>query len=343
MPNSTVSMGGVERGAVLLMALGEHESAEVLKCMEPKEVQKLVTAMAALSDVSKDQIDSVLIDFIDEIENKTALGIGSDKYVRDILNIALGEEKAEGFIDNILSGSSSIQGLEMLKWMDGSSIAEIMRQEHPQVIAVTLSCLSKDQAAAVLSSLPDQIRSDVIMRIATLDGIQPSARRELNEVIEKQFSANVDFKSSGVGGVKVAAEILNFASPTLGEEILGQIKQIDESLSEDIDNNMFAFEDLIDIDDRGMQDLLREVQSDILIVALKGASEAIKQKIFKNMSQNATEILKDDLEAHKPVRISEVEKMQKEIMVTARRLIEQGTIIRGSGGGGGGGGEDEYI
>lgn len=339
MTDSTVSMGGVERGAVLLMALGEQESAEVLKYMEPKEVQQLITAMSALSDVGKDQINSVLIDFIDEIENKTALGIGSDKYVRDILNMALGEKKAEGFIDNILSGSSS-KGLEMLKWMDGSSIAEVMRQEHPQVIAVTLSSLGRDQAAAVLSGLPDQIRTDVIMRIATLDGIQPSVRQELNEVLEKQFSANVSFKSSGVGGVKVAAEILNFATSSLGEEILGQIKEIDENLSQNIDNNMFAFEDLIDIDDRGMQDLLREVQSDILIVALKGASEAIKEKIFKNMSQNAAEILKDDLETHKPVKISEVEKMQKEIMVTVRRLIEQGTVIRGSGGGGG---EDEYI
>ncbi len=304
--------------------------------MEPKEVQKLVTAMAALSDVGKDQIDSVLIDFIDEIENKTTLGIGSDKYVRDMLCMALGEEKAESFIDNVLSGSGG-KGLNMLKWMDGSSIAEVMRQEHPQVIAVTLSSLNRDQAAEVLSSLPDQIRTDVIMRIATLEGIQPSVRRELDEVLEKQFAANVSFNSSGVGGVKVAAEILNFATSSLGEEILGQIKEIDENLSQNIDSNMFAFEDLVDIDDSGMQNLLREIQSDILIVALKGASEAIKQKVFKNMSKNAAEILKDDLEAHQPVKISEVEKMQNEIMVTVRHLISQGKVVRGSVG------EDQYI
>ncbi|MEA1867520.1 MAG: flagellar motor switch protein FliG [Thermodesulfobacteriota bacterium] len=337
MLNSAVSMGGIERGAVLLMALGQNESAEILKYMEPKEVQKLVTAMAALSDVSKDQIDSVLIDFINEIENKTALSIGSDQYIRDVLYKALGEEKAEGFIDSVLSGSGS-KGLDMLKWMDGSSIAEVMGREHPQVIAVTLSSLSRDQAAAVLSNLPDQIRTDVIMRVATLEGIQPSVRRELNEILEKQFSANVSFKSSGVGGIKAAAEILNYASSSLGEEILGQIKEIDDNLSQDIDDNMFSFEDLVDIDDRGMQNLLREVQSDILIVALKGASEAVKQKIFKNMSENAAEILKDDLETHKPEKVSEVEKMQKEIMVIVRSLIEQGMIARGSGGS-----EDEYI
>ena len=325
-------MSGPDRAAILLMSLGEAEAASVLKHMGPKEVQKVGAAMASLQNISKSQVSTVLDAFVQEVSEQTALGVGSDEYVRNVLVSALGEDKAGGLIDRILLGRNS-KGLEALKWMDPRAVAEIVRLEHPQIIAIVLSYLDPDHAAEVISHLPEKMVSDIVMRIATLDGVQPNALQELDQILERQFSGNSGAKTSTVGGVKPAANIMNFLDSTTEERIMGLIAEQDEELSQKIQDLMFVFDNLIDIDDRGIQMLLREVQTDSLITAMKGADEALKEKIFKNMSKRAAETLRDDLEAKGPVRVSDVEAAQKEILTVARRLADSGEIMLGGGGG----------
>jgi flagellar motor switch protein FliG len=324
----------VERAAILLLSVGEQAAAEVLRHMAPKEVQKIGAAMAQLSSVSKEQVNLVISHFNKEVENQTAVGVGADEYVRKVLVQALGQDKAGAVIDRILLGGNS-KGLEALKWMDPRAVAELIRLEHPQIMAIILSYLDSDQAADVVVHLPEKVRIDVIQRIAALDGIQPSALQELNEIMEKQFTGNAtgNVKSSSVGGLKAAANILNLTEAAKQAEILAKIKEGDEQLAQKIEDLMFVFEDLVDVDDRGIQALLREVSSDSLIVALKGASEAIKEKVFKNMSKRAAEMLRDDLEVRGPVKLSEVEAAQKEILGVARRLADSGELVLGGKGG----------
>ncbi|HQU15085.1 MAG: flagellar motor switch protein FliG [Chromatiales bacterium 21-64-14] len=323
---------GTERAAVLLMALGEQDASEVLKHMGPKEVQKLGSAMASLSVVSRDQVGVVLDEFVNAVENQTALGVGSDDYIRNVLVRALGEDKAGGLIDRILLGRNS-KGLDAMKWMDPRAVSEIIRLEHPQIIAIVLSYLDSDHAAEVLSFLPERIQADVLMRIATLDGIQPNALHELDEIMEKQFEGTANVKSSSVGGINAAAEILNFVATGIEAAIMEQIKEVDQELSQKIEDKMFVFDNLAEVDDRGVQALLREVSSESLVLALKGSDEAVKEKIFKNMSKRASEMLRDDLEAKGPVRLSDVETAQKEILAIARRMAEAGDLALGGKGG----------
>ena len=334
MVENAAKIPGVERAAILLLSLGEAPAAEVLKHMAPKEVQKIGAAMAALTNVSRDQVGAVLENFTRALDNQTAIGIGSDEYIRKMLVQALGQDKAGGVIDRILLGGSS-KGLEALKWMDPRAVAELIRLEHPQIIAIILSYLDSDQAADIIVHLPERARIDVIQRIATLDGIQPSAMQELHEIMEKQFSGQntSNVKSSGVGGLKAAANILNLTEASKQALILAGIKESDEKMAQNVEDLMFVFEDLVEIDDRGIQALLREISSDSLIIALKGADEAMKDKIFKNMSKRAAEMLRDDLEVKPPVRLSEVETAQKEILGVARRLSESGEISLGGKGG----------
>jgi len=326
------SRSGTERAAMLLLTLGEQEAAEVLKHMGAKDVQKVGSAMAQMANVSRDEVSGVLTKFTTVLESQTSLGVGTDDYIRKVLINALGEDKASGVIDRILLGRSS-KGLEALKWMDPRAVAEMVRYEHPQIQAIVLSYLDSDQSAEVLASLPENMRADVLMRIATLDGIQPSALSELDEIMEKQFAGNNGGKSSVLGGVKVAANIVNLMDMTAGTTLMEQVQKSDEALSTRIQDLMFVFDNLIEIDDRGMQELLRQVQSDRLLLALKGADDALKEKIFKNMSQRAAEMLKDDLAAKGPVKLSEVEAAQKEVLAVARRMAEAGTLALGGKGG----------
>lgn len=331
---SASKIPGVERAAILLLTVGEQAAAEVLKHMAPKEVQKIGAAMAQLTNISKDQAHVVIESFNREVDNQTSLGVGSDEYIRKVLVTALGQDKAGAVIDRILLGGNS-KGLEALKWMDPRAVAELIRLEHPQIMAIILSYLDSDQAASVIAHLPDKVRIDVIQRIAALDGIQPSALQELNEIMEKQFTGNAtgNVKSSSVGGLKAAANILNLTESSKQSEIIAKIKEGDEQLAQKIEDLMFVFEDLVEVDDRGIQALLREVSSDSLIIALKGSSEAIKEKVFKNMSKRAAEMLRDDLEVRGPVKVSEVEASQKEILGVARRLADSGELVLGGKGG----------
>jgi flagellar motor switch protein FliG len=331
------TLSGVERAAVFLLSLGEDRASEVLKHMGPKEVQALGAAMADLANVSKSQVTSVLGDFITIAEDQTSLGVGNDEYIRNMLTNALGVDKANGIIDRILFGKNS-KGLEQLKWMDARQTAEMIRVEHPQIIAIILAYLDNDQSAEVLSLLPENMRLDVMMRIASLDGIQPNALSELNDIMEKQFAGDSasSIKSSSVGGVKAAADILNVMETAIENDIMDQMKEIDPDLGQKILDNMFVFANLAELDDRGIQMLLRETSTDNLVTALKGADNALKEKIFKNMSKRAGEMLRDDLEAKGPVRLSEVEEAQKEIIAIARRMTESGEISLGGKG-------DEFV
>ncbi len=330
-PPEEMELSGLESSAILLLTLGEEEAAAVMKHMEPKEVQRLGLAMASLKNVTKEQVTHVVKKFYDIIQSATALGMETDEYIRNVLIKALGEDKASGLIDRILLGGH-IRGLEAFKWMEPRAIAELIRNEHPQIIAIVLSFLEQEQAADVLTFFPEAVRTDVILRIATLEGVQPSAIQELNEIMEKQFSGNTNVKSSSVGGVKTAANILNLLDSSMEQEIMERIKQVDAELGEQIEDLMFVFDNLIDVDDRGIQALLREVNMDTLVIALKGADDALKEKIFRNMSKRAAEMLRDDLEAKGPVRLADVEAAQKEIVAIARRMAENGDIMLGGGG-----------
>ncbi len=327
-----MEISGIERAAILLMSLGEQDAAEVLKHIGPKEVHKVSAAMASLKNVSKEQVNAVLSDFVGTVNNETAIGVGSHDYLKSVLVKALGEDKAGNVIDRVMMGDNA-GGLEQLKWMDPRAILEVIKLEHPQIISVVLSYLDSEQAAEVLALLPEKVRADVLLRIATLDRLQPSALHELNQVIEKQFSGNSHLKSSTVGGIKTAANILNLMDASVEEVIMDQVNEFDPELGEKIQDLMFVFDDLASVDDRGIQALLREISSETLVLALKGADEEIKTKVFNNMSKRAAEMLRDDLEAKGPVRLSEVEGAQKEILAIARRLAESGDIVLGGGGG----------
>ncbi|KRG71067.1 flagellar motor switch protein FliG [Pseudoxanthomonas dokdonensis] len=329
MNNNIPALTGVQRAAVLLLSLGEQDAAEVLKHMNAKEVQKLGIAMATISGISRDQVLQVMDSFGQSLDKQTSLGMGADDYVRNVLVQALGEDKAGSLIDRILLGRNTT-GLDSLKWMDPRAIADLVRNEHPQIIAIVLAHLDSDQAADVLKILPERARADVLLRIATLDGIPPNALNELNEIMERQFAGNQNLKSSNIGGVKVAANILNFMDSGQDQIILGGIAQIDADLGTRIQDLMFVFDNLIDLEDRELQTLLREVANDRLSLALRGADPKVREKITRNMSQRAAQILVEDMEARGPVRLSDVESAQKEILAIVRRLADQGAIALGS-------------
>ncbi len=336
MSEAVQDLNGTQRAAVLLMTIGEERAAEVLKLMGPKEVQRIGSAMATLTNVTKAQVERVLDEFSAVVREQTGFGIGNEDYVRKMLINALGEDKAAGVIDRILLGGSS-KGLEALKWMDPRAVAEVIRLEHPQIIAIVLSYLEPDHAAEVLSLLPERTRPDIVMRIASLDGIQPQALRELDEILERQFSGGNAVQSSSVGGVKTAANILNFVESSAESEIMEMVTEVDTELAERIQDLMFVFDNLKEVDGRGIQTLLREVSSDTLVLALKGADDALKEHIFSNMSKRAAEMLRDDLEARGPVKLSDVEAAQKEILAVARRLADSGDLVLGGKGG------DQYV
>lgn len=331
MAEQATPLDRTERAAVLLMSLGEEEAAEVFRHLDRKEVQRLATAMASMKRVSQEQVDSVFAEFVQEVGTHTALGMDSESYIRRVLVHAIGEEKANSLIDRILLGGN-VQGIETLKWMEPRAVADIIRNEHPQIIAIVLCYLDRDQSAHVLALLNPRTRIDVLMRISTLESLQPAAMRELNEMLEAHTAGSQTGQVAAVGGVKTAAEILNFVESSLESEIMEEIKESDGDLGQRIQDLMFVFENLLEVEDAGIQVLLREASSESLLLALKGADEAMRDKIFRNMSRRAAEMMRDDLEAKGPVRLSEVETAQKEILTIARRLADEGQIQLGGGG-----------
>ena len=326
-----MSEEGLERSAILMLALGQEEAAEVFKYLGPKDVQRLGTAMATLGHLSRDSIEDVLRNFQLETEGRVTLA-DSDEYLRNVLKKALGDDKATHLLDRILQGHDNA-GIESLKWLDAASIADMIRNEHPQIIATILVHLDRDHASEVLQLLPERLRNDVMMRIATLEGVQPMALRELNDVLTKLLSGGDHSKKGALGGVKTAADILNYMGGAVETSVLSNIREHDPELAQRVQDQMFTFDNILELDDRSIQMLLREIQSESLIVALKGTSQEMRDKIFKNMSSRAAETLKEDLEAKGPVRLSEVEAEQKEILKVVRRLADEGQIVIGGKGG----------
>ncbi len=321
----------VESSAILLMSLGEADAAQILKHMGPKEVQKVGVAMAQLRDISKEEVQYVANEFLEAVGGQTGLGIGADEYIRTMLTQALGEEKASSLVDRILIGGNTT-GLDTLKWMEPRAVADVIRYEHPQIQAIVVSYLDPDQSAEVLACLNEKVRLDIMMRVASLESIQPQALQELNNILEKQFSGGSGAQTSRIGGIKRAADIMNFMDRSIEGSLMDSIKDQDPEMGTEIEDLMFVFDNIKDIDDRGIQSLLREVSSDVLVVALKGADDEVRDKIFRNMSKRAGELLKDDLEGKGPVKVSEVESAQKEIITVARRMAEAGEITLGGGG-----------
>jgi flagellar motor switch protein FliG len=328
---------GLQDAAILLMSIGEEQAAEVFKYLTPKEVQKIGEKMAKLQTVAKEKIDVVLNNFQQQAGEQASLVADSNEFVRQVLQKSLGEEKAAFLIDRIIQGKD-ISGIEGLKWMDAVTVAELVRNEHPQIIASILVHLERDHASEILKNLTERTRNDVILRIATLDGIQPNALKELSEVLNKVLAGSDKIKKTQLGGVRAAAEMLNFFNATSEASVIENVKEHDPDLAQKILDEMFTFENLLELDDRAIQLLLREIQTESLVVALKGTDKALQEKIFKNMSQRAAEMLKEELENKGPVRVSEVEASQKEILKTVRRLSDEGQIALG-----GGGSEDAFV
>ncbi len=319
-----------------MLALGANEAAEVMKYLGPREVQKLGAAMSTMKAIQSEELVAVLGEFRSETEKNTSLGLDSDEYIRDVLTKALGDDKAASLLNRIL-GARDASGIESLKWMDAQSVADLVRNEHPQIIATILVHLERDQASEVLDHFTERLRNDCVLRIATLDGVQPAALRELNEVLTKLLTGNENLKKKPMGGIRAAAEILNFFNGENEISVMSNLKSYDNDMAQKIMDEMFVFDNIMDIEDRGIQLLLREVQSESLIIALKGASPDLREKFFKNMSQRAGEMMREDLESKGPVRLSEVEANQKEILQIVRRLADEGQITLG------GKAEDAYV
>lgn len=320
-----------DRAAILLLALGMDRAAMVLKHMTPREVTILGSNMANVGEISIDTMDKVVEDFILAVRSQTALGMDTDEYIRTVLVSALGADKANAILDRILQGGST-KGIEQLKWMDTRAIADMIRMEHPQIVATILSLMESEQAADVMMYLPEAMRSDLMMRIATMKGIQPSALRELDQIMEAQLTGSDNVKSTNIGGIDAVANILNFMDGGAADLIMSGIAEHRAELAQEIQEKMFTFEDLITVDERGMQTLLREVSTAQLLLALRGVGTELKEKIFGNMSKRAAEMLRDDLEASPPAKLSEVEQAQKDILAIAKKLADAGEISMGSGG-----------
>jgi flagellar motor switch protein FliG len=332
MANKPDELAGTQRAAILLMSLGEQDAANLLKQLDAREVQKLGIAMAELKEVSRDQMSSVLDTFIGVVDGKADIASGSQEYVRRVLTQAVGKQKTDLLLDRVSTGQTG-QGIEALKWMDAKAVAQIISGEHPQIAAIVLSHLEPDQAASILPLLSDEMRTDVLMRIASLNEVPQSALTELDQLVERQANATPPVALRRIGGARTVANILNAMEKDKSGEELGKIEQADGDMHGRIKDLLFIFDNLLGVDDRGIQGLLREVGSDVLALALRGAEPEVQDKILRNMSKRAAEILKDDMEARGPVKLADVEAAQKEIIVIAQRLAEEGTISLGGKGG----------
>lgn len=327
-------LSGIDKTAILLLSLSEFDAATIMKHLEPKEMQKVGVAMTNIDDVGHQKVAAVHKLFLQEIQRYSTVGFNSETFVRNTLTEALGKEKAESLIEQILTTGGS-RGMESLKWMDSRQVASIIRNEHPQIQSIVLSFLEPEQAAEIFEQFPENSRLDLVSRIAKLSEIQPTALQELNEIMEKQFAGQGGSQAAKMGGLQTAANIMNLLDPAVETHIMDSMRENDEEMAQQIEDLMFIFDNLMDVDDRGIQAILRDSQPEALMKALKGADDALKEKLLGNMSKRAADMLKDDLEAMGPIRVSEVEAAQKEILAVARRLADSGEVMLGGGGGDG--------
>ena len=330
-----MSLTGTDKSAILLMTLGEDRAAEVLKHLSSREVQLLSGTMAGMSQVSHKQLGEILSEFEDDAEQFAALSVNASDYLRSVLVKALGEERAASLLEDILESRETTSGMETLNFMEPQSAADLIRDEHPQIIATILVHLKRGQAADILAQFDERLRNDVMLRIATFGGVQPAALAELTEVLNNLLDGQ-NLKRSKMGGVRTAAEIINLMKTQQEEAVIDAMREYDGELAQKIIDEMFLFENLVEVDDRSIQRLLQDVDSESLLIALKGAEQPLREKFLKNMSQRAADILRDDLANRGPVRMSQVENEQKAILLIVRRLAESGEMIID-------GGEDTYV
>ncbi len=329
-------LAGIEKAAIVLLSLSEEDAGNILRYLEPIHLQTVSGVMTQLSDLSQEKVTAVYRSFLEEIQNFSTIGMGREDFVRKTLTSALGEETANSLVDQILLGAES-KGLDVLKWMEPRQVASIIMNEHPQIQTIILSYLEPEASAEILAQFSERDAVDLIMRIATLEEVQPAALHELNIIMEKQFAGQAGGQAAKIGGLKAAADIMNYMDNALENNLMTKIESNDEDMALQIQDLMFVFDNLIDVDDRGMQTLMRDIPQEILIKALKGTDEPLREKIYANMSKRAAEMLQDDLEAMGPIRIADVEAAQKEILSIARKLSESGEIMLASGGG------DEFV
>ncbi len=330
-----MSMTGTEKSAILLMALGEDRAAEVFKHLSTREVQQLSTSMANQHQTSQQELLEVLKEFEIESEQYAALSINAGDFLRSVLIKALGEERASSLLEDILETRETTTGMETLNFMEPTIAADLIRDEHPQIIATILVHLRRGQAADILALFDEKMRNDVMLRIATFGGVQPAALAELTEVLNGLLDGQ-NLKRSKMGGVRTAAEIINLMKTQQEEAVITAVREFDKELAQKIIDEMFLFENLVDVDDRSIQRLLQEIESESLLIALKNAAPPLRDKFLRNMPQRAAEILRDDLASRGPVRMSQVENEQKAILLIVRRLAETGEMAIG-------GGEDTYV
>ena len=330
-------LSGIDKAAILMLSLSEDDAAALFRNLQPKQVQKLGIRMAELEDFNQDSVNAVHKTFLTNITKHSNIGLGSSDFVKNALVAALGEDKANNLVDQISMGSGS-HGLDSLKWMDARQVATIIQNEHPQIQTIVLSYLDPEQSAQILSQFPETVRLDLIMRIATLEEVQPAALQELNEIMEKQFAGSAGTQTAKIGGLKSAANIMNYLDNNTETQLMDAIQAQDKEMGQQIQDLMFVFENLGGVDDRSIQLLVREVPSDVLEKALKGADENLREKFYQNMSTRAREALKEDLESMGPTKISDVEAAQKEILAIAHKLADAGQIVLSRGGG-----NDDFI
>ena len=330
--NIAAELSGTQKSAILMMLLGEDEAAAVLQNLSPREVQHLGTAMYSVTGVDQNTVNAVLDEFLETIKKQTGLGLGAGQYIENVLTKALGEDKAQSVLGRITPASSESQ-IDILDWMDARAISELIIDEHPQIKALIISYLEFGLAADVLTLLPSEIQPDIVRRIATLETVEPGAIKELERVMKAKFAANTSLRASQIGGVKAAAKIMNFTKTDMENRILNAIKKEDRDLMAEIQDNMFVFENLGGSDDRSLQTLLRSVDQDVLVVAMKGADAQLQEKLLSCMSTRAVANLRDEMEALGPVRLTEVQEAQKQIINVARKLSDDGTIVLAGRGG----------
>lgn len=332
MAEAESKLSGAQRAAIFLLGVGEDAAASIMRHMEPKEVQRVGEAMASLAGVSNEQLAEVMSEFHNKAGSVNPLGIGASDFAQRVMVQALGEDKARSMLSKVMPGKAKTRGIEALKWMDARSVGELIEDEHPQIIAIVLASLDEDHAAAVLERLPDTVRPDVLMRVARLEMIDPAAMEELDRVLEKQLGRVAKSPPRAVNGMSTAAAIMNSVDADLEGTMMDALRASDEALTDKISELMFVFDDLMALDDRGMQRLIREISVDTLVIALKGVDEGLQEKFFSNMSSRAADMLREDLEAKGPVKLAEVETAQKEILGTAKQLADEGELMIGKGG-----------
>lgn len=332
MSEDVSELSGAHQAAVFLLGIGESAAAAVLKQMSPREVQLVGEAMARLETVSRDVFAKVASSFTQEVSAVDPSGVGAEDYTRRVLTVALGESRAKNLFNKMMQKSNS-KGFDALGWMDPHSVAAILHKEHPQIVAIVLSHLEPDHASEVLAELPEDFRADVVLRIARLENIDSEIFEELDEMLQQQLGKQQRLPPTLVEGTKLAAGILNHLDQEVENQIMENLREADEILGEKISELMFIFDDLMQLDDRSMQRLLREVSTDSLAIALKGSDSKLMDKFLNNMSSRAAEMLKDDIEYRGPMKLSEVEFAQKEIINVAGKLAEEGEITLGNKGG----------